>query len=129
MAPPKHRSRKTHAAGAATVVEPKATTFRLDPALKSGLEVLGQALNKPLNRLVNEAVRGYIERRAPEVEAELEGALERLRACREEDPGFESAIGQFVEAEASLGRKDPLEGGSRPAAGPAQTIVRDLLRA
>lgn len=87
------------------------------------------ALKKPLNRLVNEAVQGFIERRAPEVEADLKRTLERLRASREKDPGFESAIAQFVHAEASRGRKDPVEGRSHSAAGPAQTMVRDLLRA
>jgi predicted transcriptional regulator len=106
----------------------KATTFRLDPALQAGLLVLGRVLKKPLNRLVNEAVQGFIEKRSAEVEADLERTLERLRACRKKDPRFESAIAQFVEAEASLGRDDPMEGRSRPAAGPAQTMVHELLR-
>jgi predicted transcriptional regulator len=128
MTTAKHRFRKARATGTAATVERKATTFRLDPALQAGLAVLGQVLKKPLNRLVNEAVRGFIEKRSAEVEADLGRTIERLKACREKDPRFESAIAQFVEAEASHGRDDPMEGRPRPAAGPAQTMVHELLR-
>ena len=125
----KHRIHKTRATAAAATVKRKATTFRLDPGLQAGLAVLGQVLRKPLNQLViNEAVRGFIEKRSAEVEADLERTLERLKACREKDPRFESAIAQFVEAEASLGRDDPMEGKPRPTAGPTQTMVHELLR-
>ncbi len=120
----KHRFRKS----AGAPVDRKATTFRLDPALQMGLAVLGQVLKKPLNRLVNEAVQGFIEKRSAEVEADLERTLERLKAYREKDPGFELAIAQFVEAEAGLARADPTEGRPRPTAGPVQTMVHDLLR-
>jgi predicted transcriptional regulator len=109
-------------------VSRKATTFRLDPAVQAGLVVLGQVLRTPLNRLVNEAVRGFIERRSAEVEADLERMLEHVRTCREKDPGFEKAIGQFVEAEARGGRSDAMEGRPRRATGPAQMKVRTLLR-
>lgn len=89
---------------------PKATTFRLDPALQAGLTVLAQLVRKPLNRLVNEAVQSFIEKRSHEVEADLEAALERLRAVRKNDPNFESAINRFSKAEASLSSDDPVEG-------------------
>lgn len=138
MTTAKRRFRKTRATRTAATVHkagdvrdpspPKATTFRLDPALQAGLAVLGQVLKKPMNRLVNEAVRGFIEKRSAEVEADLERTLERLKACRKKDPRFESAIAQFVETEASLGRDDPMEGRPRPVGGPAQTMVRELLR-
>ena len=127
MTTAKHRSHKIRAAGAATV-QRKATTFRLDPALQAGLAVLGRVLKKPLNRLVNEAVQGFIEKRSADIEADLERTIERLKACREKDPRFESAIARFVEAEASLGRDDPMEGRPRPAAGPVQTMVHEFLR-
>ena len=65
---------------------PKATTFRLDPTLQAGLTVLAQLTKKPLNRLVNEAVQTFIEKRSHEVEADLEAALKRLRAARKNDP-------------------------------------------
>lgn len=106
----------------------KATTFRLDPPLQVGLVVLGRLLKQPLNRLVNEAVQGFLEKRSAEVEADLERALQHLKAYRSKDPGFESALQQFVAAEASFGREDALEGRPRPVAGAAQAMVRDLLR-
>lgn len=109
------------------MLQPKATTIRLDPSLQAGLAVLGQVLKKPLNRLVNEAVRGFIEKRSAEVEADLASTLERLKACRERDPTFETAIARFVEAEAALGRNDPTEGRPRPSQNPAQTMVHKLL--
>lgn len=57
MATARRPSHRQHAAGAETTAQPKkATTFRLDPALKDGLEALGMALKKPLNRLVNEGL-------------------------------------------------------------------------
>jgi predicted transcriptional regulator len=101
MAVAKHRSRPARGARSAKIAEPKATTIRLDPALKQGLEVLGKALKKPLNRLVNEAVRGFIEKRGAEVQADLERTIASLKAYRKRDPGFESAIAQFVESDAS----------------------------
>lgn len=112
---------------------PKATTFRLDPSLQAGLTVLAQLTKKPLNRLVNEAVQTFIEKRSHEVEADLEAALKRLRAARKNDPTFESAIARFAEAEASLGSADPVEGravedGRMTKAGPARTMVHGLLR-
>ena len=112
---------------------PKATTFRLDPTLQAGLTVLAQLTKKPLNRLVNEAVQTFIEKRSHEVEADLEAALRRLRAARKNDPTFESGIARFAEAEASLGSDDPVEGrsvedGRTTKAGPARTTVHGLLR-
>jgi predicted transcriptional regulator len=128
MTTAKRPSHKTRAPVPSTAVGRKATTFRLDPALQVGLTVLGQVLKKPMNRLVNEAVRGFIERCSADVEADLERTLARLKACREKDPDFESAIAHFVEAEASLGRDDPMEGRPQPTAGPVQTMVHELLR-
>ncbi len=112
---------------------PKATTFRLEPTLQAGLTVLAQLTKKPLNRLVNEAVQSFIEKRSHEVEADLEAALKRLRAARKNNPNFESAIARFAEVEASLSKGDPVEGrpvedGRMPKAGPARTMVHELLR-
>ena len=112
---------------------PKATTFRLDPTLQAGLTVLAQLTKKPLNRLVNEAVQTFIQKRSHEVEADLEAALKRLRAARKNDPNFESAIARFAKAEASLGSDDPVEArsvddGRTTKAGPARTMVHGLLR-
>ena len=106
----------------------KATTLRLDPALLSGLELLRQLQRKPLNRLINEAVRGYVARRAAEVEGGLRDILNRVRAYRRSDPDFDKMWGEFVDAEARYVHEDPAQGSTRKSAGPAQTLVRDLLR-
>jgi len=106
----------------------KATTLRLEPRVQEQLTVLAKHLQQPLNKLINDAVRGFIEKRSTEVEADLQESLRRLQAYRTMDPDFESAIAKFVEAEATLVSEDPAEGQAKPApAGPAQTMVRELL--
>jgi len=81
-----------------------------------------------VNQLVNEAVARYIDRRAAEVGADLERALESVKALRAQHPNFESAIAQFVEAEATLGGGDPVEGKvTTSPVGPAERIVHELL--
>jgi predicted DNA-binding protein len=107
---------------------PKATTFRLNPELQKGLTLLSQILKKPQNRLVNEAVEDFLKTRSAKVESDLEQILKRVRAYRDKDPNFEIAIAAFVDAEASLGAEDPAEGHTQPKAGPAQTLVHELLR-
>ena len=87
----------------------KATTFRIEPVAMGGLKRLSRFLNKPLNKLANEAVREYVARRLSEVEVDLASTLEDLRAYRKNDPNFERSIAEFVEVEASATR-DPVEG-------------------
>lgn len=106
----------------------KATTLRLDPSLLSGLELLQHVMKKPLNRLINEAVRSYVARRSAEVEGGLQDILDRVRAYRRTDPDFDKLWDEFVDAEARFGAEDPVEGSTQKSAGPAQTLVRDLLR-
>ncbi|MBI2221593.1 MAG: hypothetical protein HYU53_10350 [Acidobacteria bacterium] len=106
----------------------KATTFRLDPRFQKGLALLGEVRKVPLNRLVNEAVGEYLEARAASVEAELEETLRRVRAYRQADPDFESAISKFAEAESELAGEDPVEGQTTRAEGPTQRLVRELIR-
>jgi predicted DNA-binding protein len=106
----------------------KATTFRLDPPLQQGLELLQAMLKRPLNRLVNEAVQGFIEKRTAEVESDLQQMLVRVQAYRKLDPGFDRAIATAAEAEARWGADDPVEGRSKPGVGPAQAMVQELLR-
>jgi predicted transcriptional regulator len=106
----------------------KATTLRLEPRVQERLTVLAKHLQQPLNKLINEAVRGFIEKRSIEVEADLQESLRRLQAYRTADPDFESAIAEFAEAETRLASEDPAEGQAKPsAAGPAQLMVRELL--
>lgn len=112
---------------AAAAVQPKATTFRLDPLLQEGLVLLQAVLKKPLNRLVNEAVRGFIQKRTAEVESDLQQVLTRVKVYRRSDPKFEKAIAQFVDAEARFGSEDPAEGRAEASAGPAQAMVHKYL--
>jgi predicted transcriptional regulator len=104
----------------------KATTYRIDPVVQSGLSELSKVLGRPQNQLVNEAVRDFVARRVKQVEADLEATLERLRAYRESDPNFDRAIADYVDAEASL-KEDPAEGQRAVDMGPAQTRVLELL--
>ena len=106
----------------------KATTFRLDPRLEKGLALLGEVRRVPLNRLVNEAVGEYLDTRSATVEAELEETLRRVKAYRQADADFESAISKFADAEAESAAQDPVEGQTARAKGPAQRLVRELIR-
>lgn len=96
----------------------KATTFRIDPRVQAGLENLSRLLKRPMNQLVNEAVKDFVRRRNRDVEHELESTLASLRAYRERDPDFERAIAGFARAEARYGKEDPAEG---------EVVVGDLL--
>ena len=106
-----------------------ATTLRIDPALLSGRKLLQHLEKQPLNRLINEALRSYIARRSAEVEGGLQDILDRVRAYRRTDPDFEKMWAEFVDAEARYGAEDPVKGSSQKQAGPARTLVRNLLRA
>jgi len=88
----------------------KATTFRIDPPAQAALEHLSRVLKRPMNQLVNEAVKDYVDRRGREVERDLEGTLAKLRAYRQRDPLFERAIERAVDAEARMGESDPAQG-------------------
>jgi predicted DNA-binding protein len=89
---------------------PKATTFRLEPTLQEGLETLSKLLKRPMNQLVNEALKDYVHRRSVDVEHDLEETLAALRAYRRRDPTFAQAIAAAAAAEAQHGRTDPVEG-------------------
>ncbi len=108
----------------------RATTFRLTPANEQGLRLLNAETGQPLNKLVNEAVAGYIETRSAALEQELQQTLERLKAWRQRDPGFRKAIAAFVEGEATA--DDPAEGRVLDAGlrldGPVSKRVRDATR-
>jgi hypothetical protein len=103
----------------------KATTFRIEETTMVGLEKLSAILNKPLNKLANEAVREYVARRISEVEVDLASTLEDLRAYRKADPNFERSMAEFIEAEASA-THDPVEGRVSEV-GPAQQRMSKLL--
>jgi predicted transcriptional regulator len=99
----------------------KASTHRLDPSVQAALDHLSDLLQRPKNRLINEAVKLYVQQKSREVEQELEGTLKALRADRRQDPDFEGAIEEFVNAEAKMAGSDPAEGGSHAAKGAPRT--------
>ena len=112
-----------------------AFTLRIDAEERDALESLSRIERRPVNQLLNEAVRSFLLRRRPK-ERSLEASVERLRAYRERDPQFRRARKAFVEAEASV--DDPLEGqpiegqlvnGRVEPIGPVQSKIREMLGA
>jgi len=110
-------------------------TLRIDQEERTALEHLSELDGRPINQLLNEAIKAYLRQRSPK-EASLEASLAALRQYRRRDPGFEHAIAAFVDAEVSL--EDPVEGkpiegkfldGQFQPEGPIQSAVRELLRA
>ncbi len=109
--------------------------MRIGQEERDALENLSKVEGRPINQLLNEAVKIYL-RRLGQKERSLGANLEALRAYRKQDPGFRQAIAAFVEAEASL--DDPLEcevvegqfvkGQFKPT-GPVQSKIRELLGA
>ena len=85
-------------------------TLRLHPTFEAVLVILKGVLRKPLNKMVNEAVGEYIERRAAQAESQLATTLDELKAYRRADPEFSAARKAFIDGEASFGKADPLEG-------------------
>jgi hypothetical protein len=139
----RERSAAKKASPAAVQVRPK--TLRLEPRFETGLGLLKEILHKPVNKMVNEAVGEYIQKRSAEVETEMTSVVERLRAFRRADSDFRQDKEAFVAAEAELAGSDPMEGtlydversdrqsaprraAKKAKAGPALSLVRDLLR-
>jgi predicted transcriptional regulator len=107
-----------------------AFTLRIDPEDRSALENLSKIEGRPINQLLNEAIKSYLSRKGRR-ERSLEANLAGLRAYRKRDPGFQRGIAAFVAAEASI--EDPLEGefikGSIEPSGPSQRKIREVLGA
>jgi hypothetical protein len=131
--------RKSSSAKTAAAAVVKTKTLRLAPEYEAGLALLKGVLGTPVNKMVNEAVGEYIRKRSAEVEADLKGVLEQVKAYRRADPQFKQARARFVDAEVQLGADDPVEGvvvdvqpptvKRRSAkAGPAQMMIRELLK-
>ena len=110
-------------------------TLRIDQEERTALEHLSEVEGRPVNQLLNEAIKIYLSQHGSK-EASLEANLSALQKYRKRDPGFEGAIAAFVDAEAGI--EDPLEGkpvdgqfveGQFQPAGPVQSKIRELLRA
>jgi predicted DNA-binding protein len=107
----------------------KASTHRLDPEVQTALDHLSKVLRRPKNRLMNEAIKLYVQQRSREVEQELETILQELRVYRQKDPDFDKAIDAVVHGEVQLAGEDPLEGRSASVAGRVQAEIQNLLHA
>lgn len=105
----------------------KAFTFRIEPDELATLARLSKVLRRPMNKLVNEAVKAYLKQRVREAERDLEASLASLRAYRQKDPDFEQAIAAFVAAEATV--EDPIVGEQTDDSGPVRTEIQRLLNA
>lgn len=82
----------------------KASIFRLDPDAQTALVHLSKLLGRPMNKLVNEAVREYLKK-ITEKERELEATLGKLRAYRERDlQGREASASYPLEEESDAVR-------------------------
>jgi hypothetical protein len=122
------KSTRVHAAAPAS--RPPVTTIRLDEAVQKGLRVLEahSGVKRPLNKWINMALADLIERQAATIESELEQAPRNIKAYRKADPGYKRALKAFIDAEVAFGAEDPMEGTRVPTAGPAVSMVREMLR-
>lgn len=107
----------------------KASTFRLHEDLQAGLDLISQLQHRPKNKLVNEAVAEYVTRHALQAEDEVKAVLRSLKSYQKSDPDFAQAIAAFVDAEASHGKDDPMEGQTVSSVGPVTQKLRQLLHA
>lgn len=100
-------------------------TLRIDAEERVALEKLSRTEGRPMNQLLNDAIKSYLRQRVRK-ERSLEANFAGLRAYRKQYPRFDKAIDEFVEAEASL--EDPLQGDLElKAAGPVQRKIRNIL--
>ena len=122
-----------------------AFTLRIEAAERNALKSLSKIEGRPINQLLNEAIKAYLGQKGRKERA-LHDDMKRLEAYRKKDPKFRRAIAAFVEAEAT--QPDPLEGepfeetaessssnqtstgtSSRKSTGPVQSKVREVLGA
>lgn len=110
-------------------------TLRIEGAERAALENLSKIERRPINQLLNDAIKLYLNRKGQK-ERGLESTLEGLRKYRKQNTDFQRAFDEFVDAEAGL--EDPVEGeviegqfikGQLQPAGPAQNKIRKLLSA
>ena len=113
----------------------KPFTLRIDDAERAALKNLSEVEGRPINQLLNEAIKNYLSRQGRK-ERSWEATLEALRKYRKQNAGLQRAIAAFVEAEATL--DDPLEGelmkgqliaGQFKPVGPVQSKIRKLISA
>jgi hypothetical protein len=112
----------------------RAFTLRIDAQERAALQSLSKVERRPVNQLVNEAIKLYLSRPRKK-EMSLQSTLDKLREYRKSDPGFERAIAAVVNAEAEM-VEDPAEGeagelveGQFRPFGSVERKIRELLGA
>lgn len=108
--------------------------MRIEPEERAALEHLSKVERRPINQLLNEAIKLYLGQPRRE-EKGLQATLEKLREYRKRDPGFKRAMAAVADAEARL-IDDPAEGepgefvdGKFRPLGPVRSKIRELLGA
>jgi hypothetical protein len=108
--------------------------LRIEPEERAALEHLSKVERRPINQLLNEAIKLYLGQPRRE-EKGLQATLEKLREYRKRDPGFKRAMAAVADAEARL-IDDPAEGepgefvdGKFRPLGPVRSKIRELLGA
>jgi hypothetical protein len=108
-------------------IEP-ATTVRLKPETRRGLELLQDALGVTMNRLMNDALALFVSTRTAMLQSDLEASLARIKRYRKSHPGFSTDFEEIAKAEITHRGEDPFEGVPyRDAAGPAVSMVRRVI--
>lgn len=103
----------------------KTLTVRFNPKLYKALSTLSGVVHRSMNDLVTEAVSKFVVAKSKSASRDLENTLASLRAYTEQDPDFEKAIEQFVEAETRY--EDPVEGEAHTTKGAIRRQVSALL--
>lgn len=106
-----------------------ATTIRLEPGLRLGLDKLCELRSTTLNKLVSAVLREHLTNDALLLQQEFQASIKELHRLAMLDPDFERAIDRVVTAELST-TEDPAQGDlAFPEEHATTDLVRDLLNA
>ena len=103
---------------------PKASTIRLKPELQTALDRISNHLDRPKNKIVNQAVAEFLEKTSYQLRDDIEGTLENLRTYRQNDPNFEADIERFADSEAMHAAEDAYEGKFRSTS--SQSLTHEI---
>lgn len=121
---------QSHKGASIETEAPKASTIRLRPELQSALDAISNHLNRPKNKIVNEAVAEFLEKTTFRLKDDLEDTLRKLNAYRSKDSNFEDEIERFVVAESTGAAADGHEGKARfEVNSPLKSEIKELIHA
>ncbi|MCC5788797.1 MAG: hypothetical protein JJT75_04125 [Opitutales bacterium] len=83
--------------------------------MQTALDRVSKHLDRPKNKIVNQAVAEYLEKTSLQLRDDIEGTLANLRVYRAKDPNFEAGIERFAAAETAESGADTHEGKELPA--------------